>query len=243
MNTGEMGNIPLERLAERLEIAEENYPLLRQALTHKSYLGEVENGVSNERLEFLGDSVLGLVVAQHLFEEFKEKQEGELAKAKAVAVSEPILAEAAEAQGIPDALLLSTGEDASGGRHRPSILSDAFEAVIAAVYLVRGLDAAREFILSSLGSILEQIERDEHHRNYKSILQELTQSLWKMAPTYTVVEESGADHDKTFTIEVAIDGRSLGKGVGKSKKAAEQAAALEALQHPEFHKRRGKQAQ
>lgn len=221
-----------EKLARRLKIRKADQPILQQALTHKSYLGEVSNLRSNERMEFLGDSVLGLVVAEHLYSKFAEKQEGELAKAKAVAVSEPILAEAAKKIGLAPALLLSTGEDTSGGRNRSSILADAFEAVVAAVYLIGGLDAARQLVLKALRPLLDDIEREEHHRNYKSILQEISQSRYKKAPRYMVVSESGADHDKTFVVEAILDGVPLGRGTGKSKKQAEQAAALEALQHP-----------
>lgn len=219
-------------------MSENGIGLLKQALTHKSYLGEVSNVTSNERMEFLGDSVLGLVVAEHLFARFQEKPEGELAKVKAVAVSEPILADASKRVGIPDALFLSAGEETSGGRNRPSILADAFEAVIAALYMKHGLDAAREFILESLGMILEDIETEEHNRNYKSVLQEISQSLYKKAPNYVVIDASGADHDKTFVIEAQLDGSSLGRGSGKSKKQAEQAAALQALQHPLFERKR-----
>jgi ribonuclease-3 len=229
-----MGRSPFEQLARKLKMTKESRPLLQQSLTHKSYLGESSELASNERLEFLGDSILGLVVSEYLFSRFSERPEGDLARVKAVAVSEPVLAEAAKKAGLSSAILLSSGEEASGGRLRASILSDAFEAVIAAVYLSRGLDAAKEFILKSLGHILADIERDEHHRNYKSVLQELTQGLCKKAPVYTVVKESGADHDKTFTVEVRLDGNSLGIGVGKNKKQAEQAAALEALQQPQL---------
>jgi ribonuclease III len=229
-----MALTPIQKIARRLKIDKENIGLLEQALTHKSCLGEATRLESNERLEFMGDSVLGMVVSEYLFTKFPDKQEGDLAKAKAVVVSEPILAEAAEKVGIPAALILSAGEEISGGRLRPSILADSFEAIIAALYLIRGLDATREFILKHLGSLLNDIERDEHHRNYKSVLQELSQSLYKRAPQYLVVGETGADHDKTFEVEVMVDGRSLGRGTGKSKKQAEQAAALEALKLPEF---------
>ncbi|HUV05870.1 MAG TPA: ribonuclease III [Armatimonadota bacterium] len=230
----------LEKIARKLKMKKENLELLRQALTHKSYLGEVSHLVSNERLEFLGDAVLGMVVSEHLYARFGEKQEGELAKAKAVAVSEPILAEAAKKFGLPPALFLSTGEETSGGRSRSSTLADAFEAVVAAVYLSQGLEAARQLLLKALRPILEDIEREEHHRNYKSILQELTQGLYKKAPNYVVVSESGADHDKTFVVEAQLDGRMLGSGSGKSKKLAEQAAALDALEHPDFESKRGR---
>lgn len=229
-----MAQSPFQRIARRLKIKKEDRPLLERALTHKSFTGESGEAESNERMEFLGDSVLGMVVSDHLYAKFTEKQEGELAKAKAVVVSEPVLAKAARKVGISEALILSTGEESSGGRERPSILADAFEAVIAAVYLVRGTEAAREFILKSLGPLLNDIESEEHHRNYKSILQEISQSKYKRAPRYVVIGESGADHDKTFTVEVVLEGKSLGQGSGKSKKQAQQAAALEALKHPEF---------
>lgn len=231
-----MSQAPLQQLARKLKIKKEEIQILMQALTHKSYLGETEGLKSNERLEFLGDSILGLVVAEYLFKKYADKPEGDLAKAKAVSVSEPILAEAAKKIGVPDAIFVSAGEEASGGRERPSILADAFEAIVAAVYLARGIDAAREFILKTLGPILNDIEREEYHRNYKSVLQELSQSLLKKAPKYRVVAESGADHDKTFLVEAIINETLLGRGTGKSKKQAEQAAAFEALKHPLFQK-------
>lgn len=220
----------LQAIAARLGIESVDLSLLGQALTHKSYLGEETQAQSNERLEFLGDSVLGLVVAEYLYTQFPERAEGDLAKAKAVAVSEPVLAESAKTLGLPEMLLMSTGEETSGGRERLSILADAFEALIAVIYLDCGLDAARRFILQALESILMDIERKEHIRDYKTLLQEHTQGLYKKAPFYAVVGESGADHDKTFTVEARLDGVPLGRGEGKSKKQAEQAAALQALE-------------
>ncbi|MHB0913773.1 MAG: ribonuclease III [Armatimonadota bacterium] len=232
-----MTETPLRKIAEELGLEEENLGILKQALTHKSFLGEFGDLESNERLEFLGDAILGMIVSEHLFSRFTEKHEGELAKAKAVAVSEPILAEAARKVDISPALYVSTGEEMSGGRDRSSILADAFEAVVAAIYISKGIGAVREFVLSALGPILEDIEREEHHRNYKSVLQELAQNLYKKAPKYVVIAESGADHDKTFTVEAQLEGTSLGRGTGKSKKQAEQAAAFEALQHPVFERK------
>ena len=223
-----------QKLARRLKIKKADQPLLRQALTHKSYLGETCGAECNERMEFLGDSVLGLVVAEHLYSRFADKPEGDLAKAKAVAVSEPILAVAARKIGLAPGLLLSMGEESSGGRDRPSILADAFEALIAAVYLIGGMEDARRLILRSLGPLLNDIEREEHHRNYKSLLQEISQSRYKKAPEYFVISSSGADHDKTFLVEARLSGEALGTGSGKSKKQAEQAAALNALEHPKF---------
>lgn len=220
----------LQQIARRLQVDIRDYALLQQALTHKSYLGETAEAMSNERLEFLGDSVLGLVVAEYLYTQFPERVEGDLAKAKAVAVSEPVLAESAKRLGLPEMILMSAGEEASGGRKRLSILADAFEALVAVVYLDCGLEAARQFVLRALESILIDIERKEHIRDYKTLLQEHTQGIYKKAPSYVVVDERGADHDKTFTIEARLDGVVLGRGEGKSKKQAEQAAALRALE-------------
>jgi ribonuclease-3 len=230
----------IQEVAQRLQIGVTDYALLHQALTHRSALGESEEALSNERLEFLGDSVLGLVVAQYLYTTFPDRAEGELAKAKAVAVSEPILAESAKGLGLADMILMSGGEESSGGRRRMSILSDAFEAVVAVIYLDCGMDAARQFVLRALEPILIDIERKEHIRDYKTLLQEHTQGLHKKAPLYVVLNEEGADHDKTFQVEARLNEHVLGRGEGKSKKQAEQAAALQALEHiqkePEKHK-------
>jgi len=220
----------LQQIARKLHIDVDDYALLQQALTHRSYLGEAGEALSNERLEFLGDSVLGIVVAEYLYTQFPDRSEGDLAKAKAVAVSEPVLAESAKKLGLPEMIQMSTGEEASGGRRRLSILADAFEALVAVIYLDCGMDAARQFILRALESILEDIERKEHIRDYKSLLQEHTQGLYKKAPRYNVIAEVGADHDKTFSVEVLLDDVVMGRGEGKSKKQAEQAAALRALE-------------
>jgi ribonuclease III len=220
----------LKTIARKLHTDVNDYELLQQALTHRSCLGESEDALSNERLEFLGDAVLGLVVCEYLYTQYADRAEGELAKAKAVAVSEPILAEAGKALGLDQWVLMSAGEEMSGGRKRLSILSDAFEAVVAVVYLDCGLNAARQFVLRALESILVDIDRKEHIRDYKSLLQEMTQGSHKKAPRYTVIEEEGADHDKTFVVEARLDGKTLGRGSGKSKKQAEQAAALQALE-------------
>lgn len=219
----------LLELQERLGIHLSDVELLRQAVTHRSYLGEVSGFESNERLEFLGDSILGVVISEYLYRLLDDRPEGDLSKAKAVAVSEPVLAEAARALDIQKSMLLSTGEHLSGGRERDSILSDMYEAIVGVIYLDRGLEAAREFILRSLQAVLKQVEEGSHLRDYKSQLQMITQSRRKITPRYRVTNEAGADHDKTFTIEVEVEGRILGRGVGKSKKQAEQAAAEQAL--------------
>lgn len=220
----------LQEISEKLSININDYQLMEQSLTHRSYCGEAADVTSNERLEFLGDAVLGLVVCEYLYSTYPERAEGDLAKAKAVAVSEPVLADAAKQLGINQMVLMSTGEEASGGKNRHSIMSDTFEAVVAVIYLDSGLEAARQFCLTALASILDDIERQEHIRDYKSLLQEFTQAKHKRAPKYVVIKEEGADHDKTFLVEARLDSDILGRGSGKSKKQAEQAAALEALQ-------------
>jgi ribonuclease-3 len=224
----------LQTIAKRLQIKISDSSLLRQALTHRSYIGESGDASSNERLEFLGDAVLGLVICEYLYQKYPDRAEGELAKAKAVAVSEPVLADAAKRLGIDKMILMSSGEEASGGRGRLSILSDTFEAIVAVIYLDSGIESARSFCLRALEPILEDIERQDHIRDYKSMLQELTQGRYKKAPTYVVIKEEGADHDKTFYVEARLEGRRLGAGRGKSKKQAEQAAALDALESGEI---------
>jgi ribonuclease-3 len=206
--------------------------MLRQALAHKS--AEQELGLlSNERLEFLGDAVLDLVLAEHLYRRHPEFAEGDLTKLKAVAVSEPVLAAVARELGLGRFLLLAKGEEQTGGRDRNSILADAMEAIFAAVYLDRGYRAARELILRLLGSRLDAIERREYEPDYKTLLQEKIQELHRTPPTYRVVGQSGPDHDRTFVAEARIGRRVLGSGQGKSKKQAEQAAARQALRAQE----------
>ena len=232
MEERQPAGVPLEALQalqRRLGVEIGDLELLRQALTHRSYLGETTGFQSNERLEFLGDSVLGLVIAEHLYHRLEDRPEGDLSRARAAAVSEPTLADAARSLDLQSAMQVSTGERLSGGLDRDSILSDTYEAVVAVIYLDRGLESAREFVLRTLSGVLERIEEGSHLRDFKSQLQQLTQARHRITPRYHVVQESGADHDKTFVVEVEVNGRRLGRGVGKSKKQAEQAAAEQAL--------------
>jgi ribonuclease-3 len=215
-------------LAARIGITLNNPEILRQALTHKSAQQEL-NLPSNERLEFLGDAVLGLVVATYVYRKHPDLPEGDLTKLKAVAVSEPTLSRVAAELDLGRHLLLAKGEEQSGGRKRPSILADALEAVFAAIYLDRGLTVARRLILDLLSDDISAIERAEHEPDYKTLLQEKIQERHRTPPSYRVIDEQGPDHDRTFACEVRVVGRVLGRGVGKSKKQAEQAAAKEAL--------------
>ncbi len=221
-----VGNAPA--LAEKLGLTLKRPELMQQALRHKSAQQEPE-ALSNERLEFLGDAVLGLTIAGYLYRTHPDLPEGQLTKVKAVAVSEMMLARVARELQLGEYLILAKGEEQSGGRNRSSILADALEAVIAAVYLDRGLTAARRVILSLFGEPLHIIERSEHEQDHKTLLQEKIQGLHRKPPSYFVVSESGPDHDRTFVAEVRLSGKALGRGSGKSKKQAEQSAARDAL--------------
>ena len=218
----------VEALAVRLGVQPRRPALLRQALTHKSAEQEL-NVAANERLEFLGDAVLDLVLAEHLFHTHPDLAEGDLTKVKAVAVSEPVLAEVARELGVGLFLLLARGEEQSGGRDRSSILADAMEAIFAAVYLDRGFRAARDLVLRLIGGRLHMIESREYEPDYKTVLQEKIQEIHRTPPTYRVLSQTGPDHDRTFVAEVRIGKTALGSGAGKSKKQAEQAAAKQAL--------------
>jgi len=216
------------RLARRLGVTMRRIELLGQAITHKSAYQELELP-PNERLEFLGDAVLGLAIASHLYRSHPDLPEGDLTKVKAVAVSEHVLALVAEELELGRYLILSKGEDQSGGRERPSILADAVEAIFGAIYLDRGFAVARSTVLRLLEGHLRAIEEEKYAPDYKTLLQEKMQEIHRATPSYSLIDQSGPDHDRTFVAEARIGGRVLGRGVGKSKKQAEQDAAREAL--------------
>lgn len=205
--------------------------LLRVALTHRSYAktGEKDWLPSNERLEFLGDSVLGLIVSEFLYGKYPDKLEGGLTKLKSLLVNETTLFRTAEMLDLGEYLLLSQEEDRAGGRHRPSINADAFEAVIGAIFLDGGLVAVKQVANRFLLSQMQAIAADKTFRNFKGELLEYLQAKGSGLPRYEVASEEGPDHDKTFTVEVFCNGRSIGSGTGPSKKDAEQKAAAQAL--------------
>jgi len=218
------------KLEAALGLPLERIPDLAVALTHRSLSHDTEEPVAcNERLEFLGDAILGLVVCEYLYGRFPEWSEGQLAKARALAVSEPILASVARQIGLGRWLRMAKGEEAQGGRDRASILADTFEAVVAALYRSAGLEAVRRFALPLLEPIIREIAENRHIRDYKSLLQERYQERHKVTPTYTILAEDGADHEKIFIAQVRAGRKVLGRGMGRSKKEAEQAAAHEAL--------------
>ncbi|MEX1217955.1 MAG: ribonuclease III [Acidimicrobiales bacterium] len=204
-------------------------PLLL-ALTHRSWCSETGHAASNERLEFLGDAVLGLIVTDYLFTTHPEMPEGLLAKVRSAVVSEPTLAVVAAELGVGAALRLGKGEDASGGRMKASILSDALEAIIGAVYVDGGIDAARALVLRLFAAPIETAAEEPGDGDFKSQLQELTARRFASAPIYELGAE-GPDHEKRFFARVLVDGNVIGEGDGRSKKVAEQAAAHAALNH------------
>lgn len=207
-----------------------NKKLMQEALTHSSYVNEGKKNLkNNQRLEFLGDSVLSIVVAQHLFEHYTHLPEGELTKLRASLVCEKSLHQFALQIHLGDYLMLGKGEEVTGGRERPSILADAFEAVIASIYLDGGLEAARRFVLHFIPEQLD-VKKVTYISDYKTALQEIIQKNREEKIEYVLVEESGPDHNKRFTVEVHLNSNVIGVGTGKSKKQAEQLAAKEALE-------------
>lgn len=221
----------LKRLQNNINHQFRDESLLKHALAHSSYANEHRHEVagSNERLEFLGDSVLSLITAEYLFTHYQHLPEGKLTKMRALLVCENSLFGFAQKIGLGDELLLGHGEERSGSRTRPSILSDAFEAVLAAVYLDGGLESARQFVLPYIIQGAKEIEGNVHSYDYKTTLQEIAQQNPGELIHYELVASSGPDHAKTFEVHCFLNSNLLGKGIGKSKKEAEQMAAKEAL--------------
>lgn len=202
--------------------------LLRQALTHSSFANEkhLKKHSDNERLEFLGDAVLEIISSEFLYKEYPDKPEGELTKLRASIVCEPTLALCTKDIALGEYLLLGKGEDQTGGRGRKSILSDALEAVIGAIYLDGGFANAKEFIHKY---ILTDIEHKQLFYDSKTILQEIVQENGTQPVEYILTKEEGPDHNKNFTVEARVNGKVMGQGSGHTKKAAEQAAAYQAI--------------
>ncbi len=207
-----------------------NITLLQNALTHSSYANERWHNslLSNERLEFLGDSVLGMLVAEYLFRTFPNRPEGELTRMRADMVCERTLAAAAGRIGLGEHLLLGHGEEQGGGRSRDSILADAVESVIAACFLDGGIEAALNFVQKFI--LVEVPVTKLHNADYKTSLQELVQQKKNQVLSYTLVGQSGPDHDKKFDVQVSLNGKIVGTGTGSSKKRAEQDAARAAIE-------------
>ena len=207
-----------------------NISLLQNALAHSSYANERWHNslMSNERLEFLGDSILGMTVADHLYRNFPDRPEGELTRMRADMVCEKTLAAVADRIGLGQHLLLGHGEEQGGGRGRASILADAVESIIAACYLDGGFESAADFIRRFI--LCDVPVKQLHNVDYKTTLQELVQQKKNQVLTYKLIGESGPDHDKQFVVEVSLNGKAVGEGTGRSKKKAEQDAARMAIE-------------
>ncbi len=226
-------------LEARLQYRFADRDYLIEALTHRSYARGVRNDEvdSYERMEFLGDSVLGLVVTSHLYRRYHGQREGNLTKIKATLVNERSLSQVARQLGLGEFVLLSPEEEQGGGRHRKSILADACEALFGAVYLDGGMKEATQLVNRLILSQVDRFLSDRGQINYKGELLEHYQSLGKGMPRYEMTSEEGSDHDKMFSVQVRLEGRVIGRGQGKSKKEAEQHAARAALDHLELEPR------
>ena len=219
----------IQRFENVINYKFKNKEYILAALTHSSYSNENKNYPFNERLEFLGDSVLSIVISDYLFKKETKLPEGELTKIRANIVCEESLSEVSKNIHLGKYMLLGKGEEATGGRERISILADALEAVIAAIYLDGGIKCAREFILTNMEKIINDSIKGKIFRDYKTCLQEVLQSNGENNIWYKLIEEKGPDHNKRFVMEVGINDTVLGVGEGKSKKDAEQVAAKCAL--------------
>lgn len=220
----------MKSLEENLQYRFRNPKLLRNALTHSSYANEVRNGISsNERLEFLGDSVLSVIVSEYIYKNYRSLPEGELTKMRAALVCEKSLCAFSRELEMGRFLLLGHGEEKNGGRERDSILADAFEAVLAAMYLDGGFEVARKHVMRFVSEELSQPDEDGF-KDYKTVLQEIIQRNPEESVRYILTDASGPDHDKSFTVEVRLNSNVIGRGTGKNKKQAEQMAAKQALE-------------
>lgn len=218
-------------LLEQLQIKFKNPKLLDLALTHRSFVHEKKLPLdqSNERLEFLGDAVLGICIAEMLVYAFPDEAEGALSKRRAALVNQKQLAKLAESMGLGEALHIGKGEEKTGGRQKKSLLCDAFEAVIGAIYMDQGMEATKKQVQRFFTDLIPESKKVETSEDYKTRLQEYFQGAFRKSPKYILVAESGPDHSKTFEVKIELDGKSVATGKGSSKRAAEQEAAKSAF--------------
>ena len=223
-------NRQLEKFQSIIKVKFKNKSILNRSLTHRSFINEINDQINdNERLEYLGDTVLALVVNEYLFKHFEEYKEGSLAKIKSAVVSENTLAKVAGRLNLGTFILMGKGEEQNGGRDRSSILANTLEAVIGAMYLDSGLKVTRKFVLQLLKGEIELIDNLTYLRDPKTTLQEFVQKKFKERPVYEVIEERGPDHKKEFIIKLMVCGKEVTKGIGSSKRKAEMEAATTAL--------------
>jgi len=221
----------LAKLQEMLGYTFKEVKLLNKALTHKSYVNETGKDLKhNERFEFLGDSVLDLIVSEYMIRKYREYKEGVLSKIRAGVVNESCLAKLARQIDLGTFLLLGKGEEMSGGRNKPSLLANAFEALAGAIYYDSNLETAAKILLPSIKKEIKGFIETPESRDYKSDLQEYSQNKMVCIPSYKVIKEIGPDHEKQFEVVVSVKDKNRGKGIGRSKKEAEQAAAKMALE-------------
>ncbi|MEK7577015.1 MAG: ribonuclease III [Patescibacteria group bacterium] len=221
----------LESLQQSIGVQFENQTLLKQAFVHRSYLNESkEFPESNERLEFLGDAILSFITSEYLYRTYPQYPEGTLTNVRSTLVKTTSLAITSAELALGQLLLLSRGEESSGGRTNQSLLADCFEALLGAIFLDQGIEVAKGFVVKVLLVKTEAIIKNKSYVDYKSLLQELVQEETKISPTYTVIKSEGPDHNKTFYVEVMMGEKALGQGKGKSKQEAEQDAATKALE-------------
>ena len=218
---------PIRELDQQLKSHFKNLLLLQQALIHKSFTNENPQLQlqDNERLEFLGDAVLDLIISDCLMVEYPDYSEGDLSKFRAQMVSEQGLCKMAERYFLGRFLFLGKGEERSGGREKPSLLSNAYEAVVGALYLDQGFQRTKKIIVEHFSYFLSELEKTEFHQDYKTKLQEMVQNRFGISPKYVLVKETGPDHQKSFEISLKVKKREIGKGKGRNKKEAEQKAA------------------
>jgi ribonuclease-3 len=215
----------LAAFAKTVGVRFRSLELLNLSFVHRSATNESGHRQNNERLEFLGDSILGAVAATLLYKDLADRPEGDLAKIKSVVVSEDILSGIAREMQIDRLLILGRGEELSGGRTKSAILADALEALIGAIYLDSGYKTAHGFVSARIGVEIERVLDNRHHRDYKSLLQELSQRLYRKYPVYRLLKRSGPEHERFFWTEVAVNEQTFGPGMGRNKKTAEQEAA------------------
>ena len=220
----------LSDIQQRIGYTFTSVELLERSLTHKSYANENRVPYHNERMEFLGDAVLSLIISEYLMKTSPGSTEGDLSRLRAAVVSEPALATIAREIGLGDYLLLGKGEDQTGGRNKDSLLADCLEALIASLYLDGGKDVAEAFVLRFFEGMLKRTCNSGGTIDYKTVLQELCQERLKQLPEYRVVSETGPDHQKQFEVELSVKSEIYGHGRGRNKKEAEQKAAKEALE-------------
>lgn len=228
MNISSERKRSLKKFLKNIGASFKNLELLDLSLSHKSYVNEINKNENNEKLEFLGDSILGFVITEYLYKTYPSLTEGELAKIKSFIVSENLLSNLAKNIKIDKYLLIGKGEELSGGRNKKTILSDTYESFLGAYYLDSNLTKVKKFILKYFVKEIELVISGKHEKDYKTLLQEFCQKKYKICPSYKMLKEEGPEHDKTFFVNVSLNEKIIGKGIGKSKKEAEKNAAKNA---------------